>query len=73
MMGILTDPRGRFRFEPDVARELLDATWGRHLANEVVGTEFGPAVEELANHRRLMKSTLKITRAVCIARTDSGQ
>jgi len=73
MMGILTDQQGRFRFEPEVARDLLDTPWGRHIANEVVGAEFGPAVEELANNRRWMKSTLEITRAIGLARMDSGQ
>ena len=72
MMGLLTDPRGRFRFAPEVARDLLDAPWGRHLANEVVGTECGPAVEELANDRRWMRTTLEITRAIVRARADSG-
>jgi hypothetical protein len=72
MMGILTDLRGRFRFAPEVARDLLDAPWGRHLANEVVGTEFRPAVEELANDRRWMRTTLEITRAIVLALADSG-
>jgi hypothetical protein len=72
IMSLLTDPRGRFRFTPEVARDLLDAPWGRHLANEVVGTEFGSAVEKLAGDRRWMKSTLEITRAIVRARADSG-
>ena len=29
-IGILTDPEGCFRLEPEVARDLLDAPWGRH-------------------------------------------
>jgi len=61
-MAILTDPRGRFRLEADVARDLLDAPWGRHLANELVGSESEPAIEKLASDRRWMKSTLEITR-----------
>ncbi len=73
MMAILTDSQGRFRFEPEVARDLLDATWGRHLADELVGSEFGPVIEELANDRRWMKSTLEVTHAIVRARMDAGQ
>ncbi len=36
-MAALTDPKGRFRLSPENARDLLDATWGRHLADQVVG------------------------------------
>jgi len=72
-MALLTNPDGRFRLEPDVARDLLDATWGRHLADHLVGSEFAPVVEALANDRRWMKSTLEITRAIVRARADSGQ
>ncbi len=72
-MAILTDRQGRFRFEPEVARDLLDSTWGRHLADELVGSEFGPVVETLTNNRRWMKSTLEITRAIVRARADEGQ
>jgi len=42
-MATLTDPQGRFRLEPEDARDLLDASWGRHLADQVVGREIGAA------------------------------
>jgi hypothetical protein len=48
-MGVLTDAKGHFRLEPEDARDLLDATWGRHLANQVVGEDIGSAIERLAN------------------------
>lgn len=73
MMAILTDPRGRFRFEPEVARDLLDSTWGRHLADQLVGEDFGPAIEGLASDRRWMRSPLETTRAIVRARADSGE
>ena len=73
MMGLLTDPHGRFRFEPEDARDLLDAPWGRHLANAVVGSEFAPALGALAGNRRWMKSTLKTALAIARARADSGK
>jgi hypothetical protein len=47
-MAVLTDETGHFRLEPDDARNLLDATWGRHLADQVVGEEIGSAIERLA-------------------------
>ncbi len=47
-MDALTDPKGRFRLAPEDARDLLDATWGRHLADEVVGQEIGAAINDLA-------------------------
>lgn len=49
-MAALTDPKGRFRLSPENARELLDATWGRHLADQVVGTKIGKAIAELAEN-----------------------
>jgi hypothetical protein len=72
-IGILTDPDGRFRLEPEVARDLLDAPWGRHLANDCVGTELEDVIEDLAINRRWMKSTLKITQAIILARADEGR
>ncbi len=47
-MAALTDPKGRFRLSPENARDLLDATWGRHLADQVVGMEIGKAIAGLA-------------------------
>ncbi len=50
-MAALTDPKGRFRLGAEDARDLLDATWGRHLADQVVGREIGEAINDLAvNH-----------------------
>lgn len=73
MMTILTDPQGVFRLEPEVARDLLDAPWGRHTADECVGSEFSAVVEALARNRKWMKSTLEITRAIILARADRGR
>lgn len=56
-MAALTDSKGRFRLEAQDARDLLDATWGRHLADEVVGQEIREAIEELASDRRWMRAT----------------
>ncbi len=47
-MAALTDPKGPFRLSPENARDLLDATWGRHLADQVVGTKIGKAIAGLA-------------------------
>ena len=66
---ILTDPDGVFRLEAEVARDLLDAPWGRHLANEAVGSNLMDVVAD----RRWMKSTLKITQAIIAARADDGR
>lgn len=50
-MATLTDPQGQFRLAPEDARDLLDASWGRHLADQVVGREIGAAINDLAaNH-----------------------
>ena len=70
---ILTDPDGVFRLEAEVARDLLDAPWGRHLANEAVGSNLMDVVADLAADRRWMKSTLKITQAIIAARADDGR
>jgi hypothetical protein len=47
-MAALTDSKGRFRLSPENARDLLDATWGRHLADQVVGMKIGKAIAGLA-------------------------
>jgi len=50
-MATLTDRQGRFSLAPEDARDLLDASWGRHLADQVVGREIGKAINDLAaNH-----------------------
>lgn len=50
-MATLTDPKGRFALDAENARDLLDATWGRHLADQVVGQKIGKAINDLAvNH-----------------------
>ena len=70
---ILTDPDGCFRLEAEVARDLLDAPWGRHLANDFVGMELMDVIADLAINRRWMRSTLKITQAIITARADDGR
>jgi hypothetical protein len=50
-MAVLTDLKGRFVLQPEDARDLLDATWGRHLADQVVGQKVAEAINDLAvNH-----------------------
>lgn len=50
-MATLIDPKGRFALDAENARDLLDATWGRHLADQVVGQKIGKAINDLAvNH-----------------------
>jgi hypothetical protein len=71
---ILTDLAGTFRLEPEVARDLLDAPWGRHLADAYFGNDgMAEAIAELATSRRWVRSTLQITRAIVAARADEGQ
>ncbi len=36
-MAALTDPKGPYYLDAEDARDLLDATFGRHLADQVVG------------------------------------
>jgi hypothetical protein len=61
-MAALTDSKGRFRLEAEDARDLLDATWGRHLADEVVGQEIREAIDELASDRRWLRATREFVR-----------
>ena len=72
-MDILTDADGLFRFEPEVARDLLDSTWGRHLADGMVGMTPSECLHELAANAKWMRSTLKITEAIVLARADTGK
>jgi hypothetical protein len=51
VVAALTDSKGRYRLDPEDARDLLDATWGRHLADQLAGEENRGAIEQLANHR----------------------
>ncbi len=69
----MTDPEGRFRFEPEVARDLLDSAWGRHLADNCVGLEIEDVIENLVLDRKWMKSTLEFTQAIVLARADNGR
>jgi hypothetical protein len=46
-MATLTDRNGGFRLEPENARDLLDSTWGRHLADQVVGQAIGKTIKGL--------------------------
>ena len=61
-MATLTDSKGRFRLQAEDARDLLDATWGRHLADQVVGQEIGGAIEDLASDRRWLKDAREFVR-----------
>lgn len=56
-MATLTDPKGRFALNAEDARDLLDATWGRHLADQVVGQKIGEALNDLAADSRWMRAT----------------
>lgn len=71
---ILTDPKYLFRLDPEIARDLLDAPWGRHLADAYFGHDsLADAIAELAANRRWMRSTLEITKAIVLARSDEGR
>lgn len=72
MIRILTDPLGDFRFTSEVARDLLDAPWGRHLADAVAGQSVVRAMSKLESDRRWMKSTLDYARAIVQAQADAG-
>jgi hypothetical protein len=69
----LTDLHGRFRFEPETARDLLDATWGRHLADEMVGMRPADCLRDLSNDRRWMIKTVALARAIVASRADTGE
>ena len=56
-METLTDRKGMFRMDAEDARDLLDATWGRHLADQVVGSKIRKAIEHLHRDPRWMAST----------------
>ncbi len=71
-MDALTDPDGQFRLEPEIARDLLDSTWGRHFADECVGSRPRRILQDLAKNRRWMRSTLRVLEAISLARKDSG-
>jgi hypothetical protein len=70
---ILTNPDGCFRLEAEVARDLLDASWGRHLANDCMGMELMDVIADFAIDRRWMKNALAITKAIVAARADDGR
>ena len=73
-IAILVDPAGMFRLDPEVARDLLDAPWGRHLADAYFGNDgMAEAIAELATSRRWVRSTLQITKAIVAARADDGR
>jgi hypothetical protein len=56
-MATLTNPHGRFALDPEDAKNLLDATWGRHLADDIIGLPIGPAINDLAADSRWMRAT----------------
>lgn len=47
----LTNPEGAFRMDPETARELLDSTMGRHLADQVCGMGIAAGLNGLARDR----------------------
>ena len=59
-MAFLTDPKSAFRLDPSVARDLLDAPFGRHLADEC-----GPEDVE-----RREAVDLEVERLIPLARLD---
>ena len=56
-METLTDPKGRFALNAEDARDLLDATWGRHLADDLTGLPIAEAINDLADDSRWMRAT----------------
>ena len=50
-VAALTDPNGRFLIEPRDVGDLLDSTWGRHLADQVAGRDVREAIEEIGRRR----------------------
>ena len=60
-MATLTDPKGRFALNAEDARDLLDATWGRHLADDLLGIagkqNIAKALNDLAADSRWMRAT----------------
>jgi len=62
-MAALTDPKGAFALTPEDARDLLDATWGRHLADQVFDkTEIRKAIEKLAVHHGWARDARRFVR-----------
>ena len=71
---ILMDPKYLFRLEAEVARDLLDAQWGRHLADAYFGHEgLELAFAYLVASKSWVRSTLQITKAIIAARADDGR
>ena len=56
-METLTDPKGRFALNAEDARDLLDATWGRHLADDCTGLPIAEAINDLTDDSRWMRAT----------------
>ena len=61
-MATLIHPKGRFRLEAENARDLLDATWGRHLADQVVGQEIAETMNDLAANHGWARDARKFVR-----------
>ena len=55
-MATLTDPKGRFALNAEDARDLLDATWGRHLADDCTGLPIAEAINDLTDDSRWMRA-----------------
>jgi hypothetical protein len=55
-MATLTDPKGRFALNAEDARDLLDATFGRHLADDCMGLPIAKAINDLADDSRWMRA-----------------
>jgi hypothetical protein len=61
-MAAMTDPKGPFQLSAMDARWLLDATWGRHLADQVVGEDIPKAIAELARKHGWAKDARNFVR-----------
>ena len=74
-MRALTEQGGSFRLEPEIARDLLDTPWGRHVADQITdlpGMTVREALAAVANNRRWMRETLVICKAIKNAQNDRG-
>ena len=49
-MGFFCDAVGSFRLDPELARDLLDSTYGRHLADAVVNDEGAESIRDAIEH-----------------------
>jgi hypothetical protein len=59
----LTNPEGAFRMDDETARELLDSTMGRHLADQVFGMGIAAGLNGLAKDRAWARDIEHFVRA----------